>query len=1221
MKIRNLLIPALMCLSLALSPSHLHAIPAYPYPFTVTQKDGSVLTVRLHGDEFFGYATTADGYNICQSDDGYYYYASTTFMGTLTPTKVRAKDAARRTAADLTALRNVSKGVARSLATTRSGYSDALQPMPAEPNKAVMRASENGEKFKSLVILVNFSDMAFTVQNPQQAFSDMLNKDGYSDNNAEGSAWNYYNDNSNGRFDPQFDVCGPYTLPQDMAYYGAPQGTSHDSNPRQMVVDACRAASAAGVDFSQYADDGIVRDIFIFFAGHNQAEGAGKNAIWPHRWSLGTQAVTLNGVTVDGYACTSEYKGAAGSIMAGIGTFCHEYGHVMGWPDFYDTDSEENGTSAALGSLSLMSGGPYNNGGRTPAGLTAIERWMLDWCKLEDITVTADLTLEPVNTDKAYAMETDTRGEFFVIENRQGDQFKWDAYIGGSGLAVYHVDRSSNMVEGAGFSARLLWDFNSLNAYSAHECMKVVKASGVEGYDTATSAWFFPGRNNVTSLSSSDNSMFKMWSGKAMPFSLSNIKANTTTASFHAEVGTSAAIVGKVSDRDGKGLADVTVWLSKIDEKAAAGVATRSRDSRFSVMPVIRTNDGVNRMIKTDASGAFEVQDMELGDYSILFAKAGYLESTRTITLGLSGATVNATMRTPAQNTDSKVYWYKNEAISAIGLTDHSPFTAAALFEYADINLSGSLSLESMDIFLNETCNTTARVYLNNHLVQSIPVSPKAGEWLNIDLKSYNIIVNAGDDVAVGYTVADYKQYPASIDGVGGVINGSLFAESSEPDVWDYYDGGHWMIAASFKAVNNATGVEFTKQSYTAVVGDEQRLDYRFIPVGTTAPLSWSCNVEGLVTIDDGGIVCPLRAGSGRISAKAAQFSAPAECDIQITDEIKGDVETQLEGLTDITISWQPAVERATWCVRWKNQYDTDYFTTETSSTSLHLTDIVPNANYEIRVGGKRTYLEYWGEKSASIATGVSEGAQRVDMTPTETVLMIDNTVQLSAKTYPEDVYNNVLVWSSDKPEVASVDESGLVTGRRSGVAVITARTKYGDKQASCTVTVKNVIDRIETDAIQNDVVLSWDTSLHSGAWGVRWYLTATPDNFSMTQVDEGFAVIGGLLPASDYTAEVFIVTDDNRTGVPESASFATRSLDKPFPAIYLPKSTFALNEPIVLRVINVQTGINSVKWRLDGNSTTDLRITPSAGQHTIAVTVNTEDGAAETITKIITVK
>lgn len=62
------------------------------------------------------------------------------------------------------------------------------------------------------------------------------------------------------------------------------------------------------------------------------------------------------------------------------------------------------------------------------------------------------------------------------------------------------------------------------------------------------------------------------------------------------------------------------------------------------------------------------------------------------------------------------------------------------------------------------------------------------------------------------------------------------------------------------------------------------------------------------------------------------------------------------------------------------------------------------------------------------------------------------STLQLSAVIEPEDAYNKSVTWSSSNPEVASVDENGLVTALTYGKTTITASAEYGSKEASCEI-------------------------------------------------------------------------------------------------------------------------------------------------------------------------
>ena len=62
----------LVLLTLGLMCLVARAVPADPTPAQLTQPDGTKFTAVLHGDEFFNYLTTADGYTIVKNKAGYY---------------------------------------------------------------------------------------------------------------------------------------------------------------------------------------------------------------------------------------------------------------------------------------------------------------------------------------------------------------------------------------------------------------------------------------------------------------------------------------------------------------------------------------------------------------------------------------------------------------------------------------------------------------------------------------------------------------------------------------------------------------------------------------------------------------------------------------------------------------------------------------------------------------------------------------------------------------------------------------------------------------------------------------------------------------------------------------------------------------------------------------------------------------------------------------------
>ena len=548
---------ALFTLLTALA-TDMQAVPAYPRPIKVKQADGTTLTIRIYGDERFHYATTSDGYNIVPDSNGNYYYARMQ-GGTLVSTGIRAKDAAQRTATDRAALNSVATGVPFAALSAAQAQASAAQtafgasfnPLEETGDSRLrqLRAEQNsGEEFHSLVILVQFADAPFTVTNPQQAFDRLLNEEGYAENNATGSARDYYKENSNGRFNPHFDVVGPFTLSGNQ--------NSYDGHEARFIIESCNLAADNGVDFSPYVDNGVLRDVFIFFAGYNQAE-AGGSYLWPARMFYTDPNIdfgTWGGGRLLAAAYTSELKGSSGATMTGIGTFCHEFGHILGWPDFYDSDYNQNGTGFNLDIFSLMAAGSYVNGGKTPPAINAFERYMVGWATPEEITETGSYTLEPVYGDHSYRINTLNEGEYFILEFRNGNINRWDAFLqngntgsgighqaigSGSGMLIYHVDQSNNRV--GSYRAKDLWALNAnkVNSFGDHECMRIFMASPVSrsnGVLRDFGKMFFPGDDNIRELTASQSPYFVGWDGFSTGFELYNITQNgTANVTFDVE--------------------------------------------------------------------------------------------------------------------------------------------------------------------------------------------------------------------------------------------------------------------------------------------------------------------------------------------------------------------------------------------------------------------------------------------------------------------------------------------------------------------------------------------------------------------------------------------------------------------------------------------------------------------------------------------------------------
>ena len=462
-------------ISLLILAATVSAAPARRGPVTLLQPDGTSFTARFQGDEFMRIKTTAEGYAIMQDAEGWWCYATYGNDGSRTCSGWRVGQ-------DVP-----SEILSRSLNIPRTNISHLAADKRLSVRQPSLPVTRTRSLFQSraIVILAQFKDIKFL--NSREDFRAMLMAEGYDRYGATGSAKDYFESQFGGVVDFHFDVSEIVTLPAQRAYYGGNDSQGNDLRPEEMVADACTLAAQAGVDFSIYDNDndGVVDNVFVFFAGEDEAEGADENSIWSHSWYLlsgAGRSLELSGKLIDRYACSSEmtriqdtYTGKLlETRLSGIGTFCHEFSHTFGLPDFYDTDYEDSeGWAAGLwGSTSLMDSGNQNNNGNTPPYFNAIERELLNISGGNTIENDGKFSLSPINTNgEFYRINTDVEDEYYLLECRSNEAGTWDEYIGGSGMLVYHIDRTEPTL--------YKWFvYNTLNADPRHQCADLIEADG-----------------------------------------------------------------------------------------------------------------------------------------------------------------------------------------------------------------------------------------------------------------------------------------------------------------------------------------------------------------------------------------------------------------------------------------------------------------------------------------------------------------------------------------------------------------------------------------------------------------------------------------------------------------------------------------------------------------------------------------------------------------------
>ena len=447
----------------------IYGIPVDPTPFEYTQPDGSKLTLRGYGDEYYTW-TEAAGNILIKNDKGFYEYAtiadneivaSGVLFNPRANAQVRAANniASREEIMELIAAKR--QALIAELDSIAHAEEEVIDEEPTVARKAAgpARAAKPKQsltqgKQKVLCIMIDFSDRQF--KKKPADFANMWNgtnyyvRDSYG-TETHGSVREFYEENSYGNMSVQAEVFGPYRAKKTSSYY---KGTVGSKNVQALVTEALEAfkKDKKAKKFKDFDvnDDHYVDCVHIIYAGYAaDYDGSTIGLIQSHASVLKTSV--MQGAAPIYYAkrymITSELAGkdSKKEDIAPIGTVCHEYGHILGAPDFYDTDYSTNGQFYGTGQWDVMASGCDNQNGRCPAHHNPYTKaYIYNWVKPMVITPSVKNTMYKIapsaTTASFYRININETGEFFLVENKEHVGFnRGIMFYDHCGLLIYHV--------------------------------------------------------------------------------------------------------------------------------------------------------------------------------------------------------------------------------------------------------------------------------------------------------------------------------------------------------------------------------------------------------------------------------------------------------------------------------------------------------------------------------------------------------------------------------------------------------------------------------------------------------------------------------------------------------------------------------------------------------------------------------------------------------------
>jgi M6 family metalloprotease-like protein len=516
-----------ICFVWSLQPLPALAGPPAPITFSLTQPDGvTTFQARAWGDEHLHGTETVDGYTVLQDPiTNIWFYAevdSTTDQLRLT-NQVVGQDPPPASALG---------------ARPRPPIAPSVQDITAQ-------GPINVSSVPTLVLLGQFTNRTSIGSTEAQWANTFFGP--------TNSIRDYYNEVSYGQFTitPAAETCGGTANDGITGWMNI--GTNHPNDgggpditsaALQQADDCVNYANFAGGDNRITPDELLV---MVIVAGYEESYTNAGTPITPTVWAHWRTANTpsLDGITSFAYGQFGEWHATTTDNpghRATIGVMVHEMGHLLGWPDLYDTN-DANGDSEGVGRWSVMGTGNWLGSpllGDTPAHPSAWEKWYQGWLTPRYLTNNAinlsiprvednrnnsviQLLDNPNGVDWSYK-EHSGSGEYFLIENRQ--QVGYDAQLPGCGLLIWHIDETRISTSAA-------------NADENRKLVDLEEADGLNDLDNEVNRGDrgdpFPGTSNKTTFDAYSNPNSRFYNGNlnnAAVVDISSGCANTKTATF-----------------------------------------------------------------------------------------------------------------------------------------------------------------------------------------------------------------------------------------------------------------------------------------------------------------------------------------------------------------------------------------------------------------------------------------------------------------------------------------------------------------------------------------------------------------------------------------------------------------------------------------------------------------------------------------------------------------
>ena len=800
----------------------------------------------------------------------------------------------------------------------------------------------------------------------------------------------------------------------------------------------------------------------------------------------------------DSYAISNWAKGVVGAVS--------EAGIMAGYPD--GSFGPNRVLTRAEAVLALDKTVNYKPGDKEEdKEETQKEDMLLTQSKLEDTTITGDLTISDRLGTKTITLEDVTVKGKLIVDGG-GEIILKDCDI-----KEMVMDQKDTTVKASGKTTVEKTTFKKIGKLTGGDYTDVIVDKELSGYITIDA--------KVRNLTLDAETDLKLGSDARIKNMEITKNANKATIDFSKGKVEDMTVKDKVTIKGSGDIDTMTVYVSgvissirpdtvKIKDNASKPDYTDDDDdwwtpSRRKSITVTESRTGGTYRNVTVAANGVDLKDMTVLGHLNIDEKVG--NGTATLTnMNISGDVyVNG-------GGDNSVV-FENCSISGnIYVQKTSSEQVALKFDENTANkLKGSVIVEGNGALLkNKDAGSTATLK--------------------------KVVVKTEKPVTVDANVTDMQVTTAN---TALTVNGTVDTLQADANVTVSGNGDIKKQTGSGQISVSVAGVSLDKTEIVLVEGSSEKLTATVEPTNATNKnVTWSSDHEAIATVDQNGTVTARNGGQAIITVTTADGSKTATCTVNVRVHIG--VPVQSVGLNKTELALEVG-KTGTLEAKVEPSDATNKNVTWSSSNPEVAT--VDNGVVTAVSAGEAiiTVTTEDGGKTATCKVTVN-APQTVPVTgvtldKAELTLEKGSTGTLKATVAPQNATNNTVTWSSNNPEVATVDSTGKVVAQKPGNATITVTTVDGNKTATCEVTVK------ETPVAVTGVGLNTNQVELSVGEGNELQATVTPENATnqkvtwksndttIAKVDENGKVVG----QKPGTTTITVTTvDGNKTATCE---------------------------------------------------------------------------------------